>query len=293
MEDLRLSLQVSIIIPVYFRLKDLSELFDSIIIQSYKPLEVIIVDDTPSNEIKNLCEECKAKFANEGINLIYIRNPRERSAAIARNVGTKISRGDIVLFLDSDIILSSDFIDNIIKVFREKPQALGVQGYMVNIMNKRRKRYDLIRDAFNKVFHAYYRYPRNSCKLFEYPANLTEIIECEWMSGSASAFRREIFDEFRFDEGLKGYSFMEDVLFSHSIFRKYPGRLFITPNAKYEHKFSPKNYEEAILLEEHKKSCRKYVLWRLFGARGILLYYWQNIGILILSLMRKMKLKHS
>jgi len=52
---------------------------------------------------------------------------------------------------------------------------------------------------------------------------------------------------------------------------------------------SPKDYEVNRELEKHKRECRKYVLRKLFGFKGILLYYWQNIGLMILNLVRLLK----
>ncbi len=277
------AMRVSVIIPTYNRSNDLAELFESLLKQSYKPIEIIIVDDTPNDSVKKLCEEYKHKLDEQGINLVYLRNPRERSAAIARNIGIEKARGDILLFLDSDVVLFSNYIEELVRVFKEKPNALCVQGYIVNI-NIRKDKLNFLRDLFNRIFHSYYRYPKDSCKLFEYPSSLSKIIECEWLSGANFACRREVFNELKFDENLKGYSFMEDVLFSHKLYRKYPGRLFITPYAKCIHKASPKDYEDKEMLEKHKHRCRKYVLKELFGFRGIVLYYWQNLGIIILKL---------
>jgi len=179
----------------------------------------------------------------------------------------------------------------------EKADAIGVAGYITNIQAKR----SALRDFFSFVFRTHYRYPVNRCRLLEYPAVLTRIIECEWLNGGTSAYRKEIFREFKFDENLKGYSYMEDVLFSHSIFKKYPGSLFMTPHARCIHKVSPKNYEDNRALEEHKRRCRKYVLVRLYGMKGLyvlvrlygmkglLLYYWQNIGLTLINLTKKLK----
>jgi len=281
-------MRVSVIIPTYFRKKDLAELFECLLSQTDKPLEVIVVDDTPNDDIKYLCREYESKFNELNINIIYVRNPRERSAAIARNIGVEKASGEVLLFLDSDILLFNDFIKKIIDVFKEKPYSLGVQGYIVNT-SIRKDRLNFMRDIFNRIFHTYYRYPKDSCKLFEYPSHLSKVVECEWLSGANSAYRREVFDHFKFDENLKGYSFMEDVLFSHMIFKKYPGRLFITPYAKSIHKLSSKDYEINIELEKHKRKCRKYVLRKLFGFKGVLLYHWQNLGLVILNLISSIK----
>ena len=120
-------MKVSVIIPTYNRERDLRELFENLLVQTYKPVEVIIVDDTPGNEIDNLCREYRQKFNELNINLVYLRNPKERSAAIARNIDIERAQGDILLFLDSDVILFNNYIEEIIKVFKEKPHALCVK----------------------------------------------------------------------------------------------------------------------------------------------------------------------
>jgi len=281
-------MRVSVIIPTYFRKKDLAELFECLLVQTYKPLEVIVVDDTPNDDIRHLCEEYSAKFNESNIKLIYAKNPRERSAEIAKNIGAEKACGEVFLFLDSDVLLFNDYIEKIIDVFNEKPHSLGVQGYIVNT-SMRKDGLNFLRDIFNRIFRTYYRYPKDSCKLFEYPSSLSKVIECEWLSGANSAYRREVFDHFKFDENLKGYSYMEDVLFSHSIFQKFKRDLFITPYAKCIHKISPKNYEESHVLMEQKMKYRKYVLKKLFGLKGILLYHWQNVGLFILEMLGLLK----
>lgn len=103
------------------------------------------------------------------------------------------------------------------------------------------------------------------------------------------AFKRSIFNEFQFDENLAKYSYMEDDLFSHSIFQKYPESLFITPHAKCIHTVSEEGRMESGELREHKRKCRRYVLTRLFGLKGLLLYYRQNIGLLVFEGIRRIK----
>ena len=121
-------MKVSVVIPTYFRPNDLSELLESILMQSIKPLEVIIVDDTPSNVIEEIYEAYDSKFKRFNIKLAYVRNYKERSAAIARNIGACTAKGDIVLFLDSDVVLHPRYMEGILKVFEKKENALGVQG---------------------------------------------------------------------------------------------------------------------------------------------------------------------
>ena len=281
-------MKVSVIIPTYYRPTDLSELFDSLLKQTFKPLEVIVVDDTPTIVIKAVCHEYKAKFKELGIRLIYIKNPKERSLTIARNLGVERARGDIVMFFDSDVILHPTYIENILRVFKEHSNAVGVQGWIV-FTRKRNKVYyilQIIRKMFLLTHHS-----KNSCKFLGYPIVLTKTINCEALSGANMAFKRSVLNEFKFDESLKKYSYMEDVLLSHSIYKKYPNGLYITPDAKCLHKVTKKGKMKDVELRNHMRRCRKYVLTKLFGLKGSLIYYRQSVGISIIELIKTRRLK--
>lgn len=268
-------MKVSVVVPTYYRADDLSELLDSLLRQTVKPFEVIIVDDTPNNTISALCEEYKTMFESVGSKLTYIRNPRERSLTISRNLGVKLAGGELIMFFDSDVILHPDYVEKILEVFRKYPNALGVQGW---ITNSKKGKLDRFSQILNRVF-LLDRAAKDSCKFSEYPAILTKVINCESLSGANMTYKREVFDELKFDESLKKYCYMEDVLFSHSIFKKYPKGLFITPYAKCIHKSSEAGRIESKELKKLKNKHRKYVLVKLFGLKGLLLYYWQSIGI--------------
>lgn len=272
-------MKISVIIPTYYRQEDLAELFDSLLLQTCKPSEVIIVDDTPTADIADLCNKFYGQFKEQNVSLIYCRNQRKRSSAVARNVGVEKSSGGILMFFDSDVILFPDYIEKILQAFKEKPQALAVQGWIINF---KRKKFYYIRQVFYKIFFMNH-HVKNSCRLFEYPSTLTKIVSCEALSGANFAVKREVFNEFHFDESLLGYAYMEDLLFSHLLFKKFPGRLFITPHAKCIHKVSQIGREEKDKIEIHKRTCRFYVLTKLFGLKGTLLYNWQNIGLTILK----------
>ena len=268
--------KTSVIIPTYYRQDDLSELFDSILMQTINPNEVIVVDDTPNDTIKILCEEYKSKFEKINMDIKYLRNPRERSAAIARNVGIENASGDIILLLDSDMILYQEYIEKILEVFNDKSNALGVQGWIINLPEYNKIMYIFIK-LFAKIFYLNYD-TKNSCNFMEYPVILSKIINCEWLSGSNMAYKNNVFNEFRFDENLIKYSLGEDKLLSHSIFQKYPNSLFITPYAKIIHKVSESGRMENEELIKHSNRCTKYVLKKLFGFKGLLIYHRQRIG---------------
>ncbi|MBA7663198.1 hypothetical protein ES703_71237 [subsurface metagenome] len=277
-------MEISVIIPTYYRHVDLSELFESILKQTINPFEVIIVDDTPKDTIKIVCERYESKFEKINTECKFIRNPRERSAAIARNVGVENSSGDIILFLDSDVILYPDFIEKILEVFKDNPDTIGVQGWTIPYREYNKFIYYSYQ-VFAKIFSLHHD-SINRCKFYETPVLLTKVINCVFLSSSNMALKKNILNEYRFDENLKEYSYMEDKLLSHSIYKKYPNSLFRTPHAKIIHKYSEAGRMEDKDLYEHKNRCRKYVLRKLFGTKGLLLYNWQTIGISIMRIFK-------
>jgi len=275
--------EISVIIPTYYRASDLSELFESILRQTINPVEVIVVDDTPNDTIKIVCEVYKSKYEKINTDIKYLRNPRELGLTVARNVGIENASGGIILFLDSDVILHQEFIEKILEVFKDNSNALGVHGWVGKEKIKYNKIIYLIYELLARIFHLYY-HSKNSCKYPEYPCILTKIINCTHMRGCNMAFKKDVFNEFRFDENLTKYCFNEDLLFSHSIFQKYPNSLFITPYAKNIHKYSEAGRMEDKELNKNKRISRKYVLTKLFGFKGLLIYYWQNIGLSIVRI---------
>jgi GT2 family glycosyltransferase len=280
-------MKVSIIIPTYYRSKDLSLLFNSLLEKTVKPIEIIVVDDTPTAVIRYVCKMYKDKFDKPGTQLLYIRNNGERSISIARNLGAKIAKGDILLFLDSDVILYSEYIEKILEVFNKHPDAIGVQGWTVFPPSSRKGiRHHLIQTLL-ELFYLPGHLTNDSCEYPSYPINLEKTITCNWLNGLGMAVKHSVLNEIQFDEKLGGYSYMEDVLFSHSIYKKYPKKLFITPYAKCIHKVSREGRMHCSVLSNHKNRCRKYVLMNLFGLKGLLIYGWQNLGLLIFRVIEK------
>jgi glucosyl-dolichyl phosphate glucuronosyltransferase len=286
-QDKDQSLRVSVIIPTYYRFHELSCLFDSLLEQSVKPEEIIVVDDTPTPDINTLCEKYASKFNRTRVTLVYFRNDRERSISIARNLGRKIARGNILMFLDSDVVLYPDYIENMQSTLKKYPEVLGVGGWLqeIDFQFLEGVRFQTMQ-IFYRMFFLWH-FSRNSGKIFEYPFDLSNPIYSEYLNGQSLSVRSSVFNEFQFDENLKGYSWMEDFLFSVAICRKYPKSLLITPDAKYTHNSRPETRPKGKNLVDIKIQNRKYVLIQLWGFKGLLLFGWQTLGILILKVTAK------
>lgn len=87
---------VSVIIPAYNRAAALPRAINSVLAQTYRDLEIIVVDDCSKD---NTSEVIKG-FADERI--VYLRHAVNKGGAAARNTGIDRSRGEVIAFLDSD-----------------------------------------------------------------------------------------------------------------------------------------------------------------------------------------------
>jgi len=89
---------VSVIIPTYNRKKKLPTAIDSVLNQTYKNWELIVVDDRSTDDTRKLIE----KYSQRNKRIKYLLNKRKKGPAGARNHGMKNAKGKYIAFLDSD-----------------------------------------------------------------------------------------------------------------------------------------------------------------------------------------------
>ncbi|MGM9850501.1 MAG: glycosyltransferase family 2 protein [Bacilli bacterium] len=106
--------KVSIIIPVHNSEKYILECMNSVINQTYKNLEIILIDDKSTDNSVNIIKSIKDKR----IRLIELK--QNSGAAIARNKGIEASTGDYICFLDSDDYWKLKKIEKQVKYIKDK-----------------------------------------------------------------------------------------------------------------------------------------------------------------------------
>lgn len=94
---------ISIIVPIYKVEKYLKQCIDSILLQTYKNLEIILVDDGSPDNCGIICDEYAKK--DKRIKVIHKKNG---GLSEARNYGIEASTGDYIMFVDSDDYISKD-----------------------------------------------------------------------------------------------------------------------------------------------------------------------------------------
>ena len=203
---------------------------------------MIIVDDSTNDEVRTTVESLQGAFSEKGVALVYLHNPGKRSLPVSRNYGAKHAMGDIVMFLDDDVVLEPGYNEGILEVYAQGAHVKGVTGFRMD--NPRLTLGFRITNAFDRVFFIF-GYTEDRCELLPswytiYPHTLTKVISCEWFSGCNQSYLRSVMSELQFDEKLMRYApGGEDLDFSYRVHRKYPGSLFITPKARFLHHYSP------------------------------------------------------
>ena len=106
---------ISVIVPVY-NVKDyLRRCLDSIVNQTYKNLQIILVDDGSTDGSEKICDEYAKK--DQRIMVIHKKNEGQ---SIARKVGLECSNGELISFIDSDDFISLNFYYDMQKPFANK-----------------------------------------------------------------------------------------------------------------------------------------------------------------------------
>lgn len=98
---------VSVVITTHNQSKALCSAIDSVLAQTWKNLEIILVDDASTD---NTFERIQKTYGNLD-NLMYIANDECLGAAASRNVGVSYARGDYIAFLDADMLWSPDKLE--------------------------------------------------------------------------------------------------------------------------------------------------------------------------------------
>ena len=115
--------KVSIIVPIYKVESYLHKCIDSIINQTYKNLEIILVDDGSPDNCGTICDEYALND-----NRIKVIHKKNGGLSDARNEGLKIASGEWISFVDSDDWLENDAIEYMILLANEQQSDLIIGG---------------------------------------------------------------------------------------------------------------------------------------------------------------------
>ena len=104
------SIKVSVIIPFYNRIELLENSINSVLQQTHKNIEIILIDDGTTESIKSI-----EILLKENPTIRYIKNDVNKGASYSRNIGIKEATGDYIAFLDSDDWFKKEKIEQQLK----------------------------------------------------------------------------------------------------------------------------------------------------------------------------------
>ena len=118
---------VSVIIPTYRRSENLSAAIQSVLAQTYKNVELIVVDDNPAESVERLeTQRVLESFAHDS-RVVYLQQPKNLGGAAARNRGLFAADGDYICFLDDDDVFLPEKVEaSVRELKRLGPEYGGV-----------------------------------------------------------------------------------------------------------------------------------------------------------------------
>lgn len=275
--------RLSVIIPTYNRIDSLRQTFSYIEESSTLPYELIVVDQSDpdfSEQIEQLCEE-----TSKVLNVVY-QHLQQPSLTAARNVGIKMSKGDILVFMDDDVDVRHDTFDNVIDLFGDEDIVLvgGLDKTAVYHNSK-----------IGSVFCKSKRSKRNvghmaSGVYGRFPLLCGESTPTEWVMGFFFAVKRDFVLEHncRFDEHLRYYAYAEDLDFSYGVYLHadkcgkkciFSNLLIVNHNVSTEYRTPTRKATFMNYLHRYY-ICKKYKL-------STIKFWWSNIGDFLFRLLKK------
>ena len=265
---------ITAIIPTRNRPKDLSNVINSLCTQSRLPDQLIIVDQSVDDLSFRAVNNTLSKFKQ--IKHIYIHDPRILGLVDAKRVAVNHASGDIVCFLEDDVVLEADYLKQIELGFIKDSNMIGCSGVITN-PPKVNFLYKFLFVMFHRGIFKDKRIDVNGL----YNGYTNRLIKSDMLSGGVSAWRREVFDNVKFDVA-NGFHMFEDIDFSTRVARHFGNRLFINPNARLAHYCSPINRDVLDIRQRRKvRECFTYYKKRKDWPSAAISFYWLLLGMLL------------
>ncbi|GAA4942916.1 glycosyltransferase family 2 protein [Algibacter agarivorans] len=244
-------MKFSLIICTYMRSEPLLKLLFSIKEQILYPNEILIIDGSIDNKTEKQLKN------NTFEDLKYYKvNEVDRGLTKQRNYGINLvsEASEIICFLDDDIILKTDYFENLLSTYTLKKDALAVGGYILNNVNweetsdeksnnkfyfgewmrneplrfKLRGKFGLLPD---KVPGFLPTFAHGRSIGFLPPSG--KIYEVEQIMGGVSSYKKEVFEQISFSTYFEGYGLYEDADFSLRLSKL--GKLYVNTSAQLYH----------------------------------------------------------
>ena len=117
---------VSVIVPIYNVEEYLEKCVDSILAQSYKNIEVILVDDGSPDKCGDICDKYKEKDAR-----IKVLHKQNGGLSDARNAGIEMADGNYIMFIDSDDYIQNNMIETLYSRIKKDNSDIAQCNFLI------------------------------------------------------------------------------------------------------------------------------------------------------------------
>ena len=243
---------ITAVIPTKNRPDDLTRAVLSICAQTRRPDELLIIDQSPDDR----SQQCTTRALSEhgrGLDVTYVRDPGIPGLVAAKRAAVARARGELICFLEDDVVLEPDFLFNIEQGFLRDPAMMGCCGLVTNLPP--------LPPFYVRMFHFFhrgiFRDPRVGVHGATHAAG-SPLIRSNYLSGGLSAYRREVFDAIAFDV-QNDFFMLEDIDFSTRAAQRFGDRFYINLAARLEHRMSPAN--RAVLAPRQRRKLREFLVF--------------------------------
>ena len=115
---------ISVIIPVYNAQDGIKRCVDSLLNQSFKNFEIILLNDGSKDNSLNILKEYELKYS-----FVRVIDKQNEGVAVTRNKGILLAEGEYIMFMDNDDFVDSDYIETFYQAIHEKKLDLVIGGY--------------------------------------------------------------------------------------------------------------------------------------------------------------------
>ncbi len=188
--------KISIIVPIYNVEKYIKRCVDSILKQTYKKLEILLVDDGSPDNCGKICDEYKK--IDKRVKVIHKKNG---GLSDARNKGIENATGKYIMFVDSDDYIEIDMVEYLYRLLKKNKCEIAICNYIYDYSNKD-KNYIAIDGTFEKIYNSH--------------EAIKELLKDETIKSFAwnKLYRTELFQNIKFPVKR----LMEDVATTYKLF---------------------------------------------------------------------------
>ena len=227
---------ISVIVPVYKVENYLDECVASIVKQTYRNIEIILVDDGSPDNCPKMCDEWAKK--DDRVKVIHKANGGVSSA---RNVGIEQAQGEYICFVDSDDYILEDYCEKMLNEMNKHNADIVICDLLDNGVPEYKLISTLVLDMANKD-------------------NFIDVYKnYQFLSPVNKLFKKDLIKT-KFPVGVK---YGEDEIFNLAYFDNV-AKVAVIPDALYFYRYNPQSVthenSEKLLIERAKNTKNKFTL---------------------------------